>query len=305
MTAIPDFEVRSAGDANPADLVDVLSAGYGRTFTREWFEWKHRENPWGMSRSYVAIDDGGILGVVFGLPWQIRIGDQIVETSRLVDGATTPRSARRGVFRNVVAAELANWKADERPGAVLATATPEAQAAHVKNGAVALEAIQSAYRPVSWSRAAVETGVGVLDTFELAQHETRTITAWDVAALRWRLDPRSGIDYEISRLANSDTAHGVVHRTVLHRGLRTIVLTAHWGPAAECNKLIRALAWRSKALAVLAPSGPGAADPMPSVALKRGQSLLCVWDRRVAAGATPLDSRAAWALDGFDLEGVI
>ena len=305
MTALPDFEVRAADDVDPGDLVDVLSAGYGRTFTREWFQWKHCENPWGASRSYVAVDDGGILGVVFGLPWKLRVGDQIVETSRLVDGATTPRAARRGVFRNVVAAELANWRAEERPGVVLATATPEAQAAHVKNGAVALDAIQSAYRPVSWSRATLETNFSVLETFELAQPTNRTITAWDVAALRWRLDPRSGIDYAVSRLANSDSAHGVVHRTVSNRGLRTIVLTAHWGPEAECNKLLRVLAWQSKALAVLAPSGPGAADPMPSVALKRGQSLLCVWDRRADTEATPLGSRASWALDGFDLEGVI
>ncbi len=300
-----DFEVRPGNDLDPDDLVDVLSAGYARPFNREWFDWNHRENPWGISRSYVAVDNSGILGVVFGLPWRMSIGDRVVESSRLVDGATTPRAARRGVFRKVVAAELSNWQVGERPGVVLATATPEAQVAHVKNGAVALAAIHSAYRPVIWSPAAVETDVSLIDTFAPTQQRSRATTAWDADALRWRLDSRSGIDYQVSRLVNSDSVHGVVHRTVSNRGLRALLVTAEWGPTVECSRLIRALAWQSRATTVLAPCGPGAVDPKPAFSVKRGQSLLCVWDRRPEPQTTPLTSRNSWALDGCDLEGVI
>jgi len=304
MTAA-DFEVRRADDMDPAELVDVLSAGYGRRFTTDWFEWKHRTSPWGPSASYVATDADGILGVVFGMPWRLRIRGQTIEASRLVDGATTPRAARRGVFRSVVAAHLADWRPDDRPEVVIATATPEAQAAHIKNGAVALDAVDSAYRSVRWSRASIESGENVLESFLLPADDGRVITAWDTLALQWRLDRRSGIDYEISRLAHSSSAHGVVHRTVSHRGLRTIVLAAHWGPEPEWRRLVGALAWLSKAVAILTPSGPGAAEPMPRIPLRRGRSLLCIWDRRSGELVPSLGDRSAWALNGFDLEGVI
>lgn len=305
MATPTDFEVRSADDTDPADLLQVLGDGYGRVFSTEWFQWKHRENPWGPSRSYVAADAGGILGVVFGLPWRLGIDGNTVETSRLVDGATTPRSARRGVFRSVVAAELSKWNPETHPGVVVATATPEAQAAHVKNGAVALEPVDSAYRSVRWSPAAVESGTHLLETFALPTSERRAYTAWDPAALRWRVDPRSGVDYEISRLAHSSHPHGLIHRTVSQHGLRTVVVTAHWGPATAVARLLRALAWRDKALAVLAPSGPGAADAMPRVRLRRGRSLLCVWDHRNEPRSPGLDNHAGWALCGLDLEGVV
>ena len=40
-----DFELRQAGDADVDGVLQALSDGYGRPFTREWFDWKHRSSP--------------------------------------------------------------------------------------------------------------------------------------------------------------------------------------------------------------------------------------------------------------------
>jgi hypothetical protein len=293
------FAIRDVTGEDPQVILDVLRDGYGRTFSREWFEWKHRSSPWGPSRCWLAADEAGPLGVVFGLPWRYQSGGRIVVAARLVDGATTPRSARRGVFRAVVRNELDAWP----DGIVIATATPEAQGAHVKNGAIALEPIHYVYRPTWYSPARTDSGPHVLDGCAPPETGARWTTAWDAPAMRWRTDARSGIDYEVSRLAQADVVHGIVHRVVVTKAVRTLVITASWGPQREVDQLIRALAVRRACALVLAPRGDGAAlrERKPYVA--RGRSLLCVW--RTIGDASRCSERKDWALQGADLEGVI
>ncbi len=301
------FEIHDVAGTGVDDLLQVLSHGYGRPFRRDWFAWKHDGAPWGPSRRLVASDEGGLLGICFAMPWRLRVGDTVVECDRLVDGATTPRATRRGVFRAVVAELVDAWDATRRPGIVLATATPEARDAHVKNGAVALEPIEFFYRPVRWSVAGVESGPGVLDTYQGDLHPDRLATAWDVDSLRWRIDPRSDVDYRVSRLAASNSPHGLVHHTVTTHGVRVLVVSTEWGPKRDRDQLVRALALRSRAVAVLAPMGPGTPTPRRRAALPRGRSQLCVWGRSDSDSVRPADpeDRACWSLDGLDLEGVI
>jgi hypothetical protein len=94
-----------------------------------------------------------------------------------------------------------------------------------------------------------------------------------------------------------------VHRTV-GGARRTLVVSATWGEDADVARLLRALAWQSKAVAVLAPAGAGSVRAKPALGVARGSSLLCVWDQseQPVPGA---DDRGGWALDGVDLEGVI
>ena len=299
----PDFDVRLAGDGDVEGVLTALSNGYGRTFTRDWFRWKHTESPWGRSRCWIAEDSGGFLGVVFGLPWRVRTGNTEIPVSRLVDGATTVRAQRRGVFRRVVAAEL--QAAAPSRGMVIATATPEARDAHVKNGAIALEPIASQHRAVLWRPAAVETTPVVYRGWQPPDHGDALHTHWDDASLQWRLDPRAGIDYLASRLVHADDEHGVVHRVAAHRGVRSLVVTAQWGSAVSVARLISALALRAKALTVLAPTGHGAVARPARLAVTRGSSLLCVWAETDALWASSARRLDDWALDGLTLEGVV
>lgn len=302
----PDFTVRIAG-ANDIDTVlALLSDGYRRTFSREWFEWKHVECPWGASRCWIADDDGGPLGVVFGMPWPLLdlyapADARVVPAWRLVDGATTVRAQRRGVFRAVVQEELDAAGVGHGRGLVFATATPEAQAAHVKNGAVALEPIRYHYRPVRWAPAKLETSIDVVDSW--LPDSNGLATEWTSAALRWRLDARSGKEYSVSRLRQAAAPHGVVHRTVPGK-LRTLVVVSEWGDAAAVARTVRALAWQEKALLVLAPSGDGTAAVRPRISRAGGSSLLCVWDDR-SVGSDRGQQLQSWSLDALDLEGLM
>jgi hypothetical protein len=308
-----DFDVRLA-NVNDVDevatVLAVLGDGYGRPFTETWFRWKHVDNPWGLSRCWVAVDEGGLLGVVFGMPWRLFDGSESRLFRRLVDGATTIRAQRRGVFRAVAHAELAAAGAAPRdrsdgPGdgvgaraLVFATATPEARDAHVKNGATALEPISSFYCPVRWSSARVESGLDVGDDWCATVGGGRS-TDWGSGALGWRTDHRSGLSYVVSRLIQSDQPHGVVHRTVG----RTLVVSATWGPRAEVRTALRAIARQQRCILVLQPAGVGTPTSRPRPGLARGESLMCVWEQHHdVSSVAPLDR---WSLSGLDLEGVM
>lgn len=298
----PDFAVRRAGPADVDAILGVLSDGYGRPFAREWFAWKHERCPWGASHAFLAEDLDGPLGVGFALRWKYRVAGAPLTGWRLIDGATNTRAQRRGVFRAVVKTMLDFTAAQSDPGVDLATATPEARLAHIKNGATALEPIRSAYRPVRWAPARLDSGPDVCDSWE--RRPTAGIaTDWDGAALRWRTDHLSGIPYRVSCLADADVPHGVVHRTA-GGAARSLVVSATWGPDRVVAGAIRALAWQEKAVAVLMPGGPGTPQRLPRVGLRRGESLMCVWDQRPRPDASSA-SLAGWSLEGLDLEGVI
>lgn len=298
-----DFTIATAGNSQIEQALQVLSDGYGRPFRREWFEWKHREGPWGPSRVVMARDDVGPLGIVFGLPWAYRCGDERVLGIRLVDGATTPRATRRGVFGGIVRELLDPTDGTVAPPMVIATATRAAQGAHVKNGAVALDPIDFVLRPTRYSGAALDT-TSVLERYVRPGARDATSTAWEPDSLRWRCDERSGNRYLQARLRHSDHYHGLIYSIRSRRGVRMLSITALWGPTAEQALVLRAAARTHRVLAVSGPHGAGTATDHRATGLRRGSSLLCVWDRRPGSDGSSSHVKR-WALSGLDLEGVI
>jgi hypothetical protein len=66
---------------------------------RALFAWKHVDNPFGASPSWVALDDQGVVGVRILMRWGFLFGERAVEAVRAVDTATHPRARGLGVFR--------------------------------------------------------------------------------------------------------------------------------------------------------------------------------------------------------------
>jgi hypothetical protein len=66
----------------------------------EFFEWKHRQNPFGASPAWVAVDGDEIVGFRTFLRWEFAHPDgRIRRAVRAVDTATAPAYQGKGVFR--------------------------------------------------------------------------------------------------------------------------------------------------------------------------------------------------------------
>lgn len=68
---------------------------------REFFRWKHDDNPFGPSPAWVALQDGEIVGFRTFLRWELARGSERLRVVRAVDTASDPDHQGRGIFRRL------------------------------------------------------------------------------------------------------------------------------------------------------------------------------------------------------------
>lgn len=304
-----DIEVLYDHDADVDRCLAVLAVAYATDrFTRDWWEWKHQSGPWGPSRPVLVTSESGDLGAFFALPWHYRAGGVRIPGVRVVDGGTTPAARRRGVLQAMIRREVITW-GDENPGIVVATATPQAQGSHLKNGATVLPPLRYHLGLVSrvgafLRPARLREGLDVLDDYQ-SDDSAGIGSDWSPAALRWRTDPRSGNTYAVAALAEATAPNGLVYRIANLARLRVLIPLATWGSRREIAVLLGSALRRSRGVAVYSPAGPGAVDLPVRWVKGRSEVLVCVWERgRLPADCDPT-VLSGWRLGCAEVEGLI
>jgi GNAT superfamily N-acetyltransferase len=96
-----DLQIREYRDGDEPAVLELLQASLGWVpddqYTR-FFAWKHRENPFGRSPAWVAVDGERIAGFRIFLRWEFERGGAVARAVRAVDTATHPDYQGRGVF---------------------------------------------------------------------------------------------------------------------------------------------------------------------------------------------------------------
>src|ERR1700674_4101384 len=96
-----ELQIREYRDADEAAVLELLQASLGwvpDTQYGRFFAWKHRQNPFGRSPAWVAVDGERIAGFRIFLRWEFTRGGDVVRAVRAVDTATHPDYQGRGVF---------------------------------------------------------------------------------------------------------------------------------------------------------------------------------------------------------------
>jgi len=107
MTAATDdsIDVRVGEPSDRLQVLDLLRPTLGWSSDdqfRAFYSWKHEENPFGPSPSWVAVDDGEVVGFRVFLRWEhVAPGGEVLRTVRAVDTATRPSHQGRGIFRRL------------------------------------------------------------------------------------------------------------------------------------------------------------------------------------------------------------
>lgn len=100
------LEIRPATADDDGAVLDLLAMSLRWVpdeLHARFFEWKHRENPFGPSLVWLALVDGVAVGYRTFLRWELLDGDRIVRAVRAVDTATHPDHRRGGVFSTLTA----------------------------------------------------------------------------------------------------------------------------------------------------------------------------------------------------------
>lgn len=122
------LEVRVAEPADRPAVLELLSASLGwlpdEHFDR-FFDWKHKQSPFGESPEWVALDGARVVGFRTFLRWEFERSDgAVLRGVRAVDTATHPSHQGRGIFRRLTLAALDDVTAE---GVDFVFNTPNAQ----------------------------------------------------------------------------------------------------------------------------------------------------------------------------------
>jgi GNAT superfamily N-acetyltransferase len=123
----PDLQIREYRDADEPAVLELLQASLGWVPDAQYgqfFAWKHRENPFGRSPAWVAVDGERIAGFRIFLRWEFERGGTVSRAVRAVDTATHPEYQGRGIF-----SRLTLYAVDElrRDGVAFVFNTPNDQ----------------------------------------------------------------------------------------------------------------------------------------------------------------------------------
>lgn len=93
--------IRRALPADRPQIITLLAASLGREADprfEELYAWKHEDNAFGVSPSWVACDGEKIAGFRALMRWEFTRGDELVRCVRAVDTATHPDYQGQGIF---------------------------------------------------------------------------------------------------------------------------------------------------------------------------------------------------------------
>lgn len=107
------MKIREATDKDLVPIVNVLKASLGETSskkTKEVWEYKHVNNPFGRSLVLVAEEEGEIIGVRAFMRWKWQYGSTSFSAFRAVDTATHPKHQGKGIFKKLTFKALEKGK---------------------------------------------------------------------------------------------------------------------------------------------------------------------------------------------------
>lgn len=103
-----EIGIRAAAEGDIPRVIELMRVALGEgkiPRTREFFDWKHRKNPFGQSPMWVAEVGGQLVGVRLFMRWQWRWQNgHVASAVRAVDTATHPDFQGKGIFKKLTLA---------------------------------------------------------------------------------------------------------------------------------------------------------------------------------------------------------
>lgn len=109
------MDIRRATDADLPGILELLTSSLGWVPDDQYaafFRWKHQENPFGRSPTWLAVEDDQIVGLRAWMRWRFRRAGRVWDAVRAVDTATHPDHQGRGIFRTLTTSSLEELTAE-------------------------------------------------------------------------------------------------------------------------------------------------------------------------------------------------
>lgn len=146
-----DLTIRRATPGDDEQILELAAASLGWVpdgLHREFFDWKHRHNPFGPSPMWVACSGKRVVGFRTFLRWEFLRAGETVRAVRAVDTATHPDFQGKGIFRNLTLHALEELR-EEGVAFVFNTPNDQSRAGYLKMGWVEVGRLPVSVRPRS------------------------------------------------------------------------------------------------------------------------------------------------------------
>lgn len=107
--------MRVAQPSDGAAVLDLLRVSLAKgadPLYEGFFRWKHEQNPFGASPSWVAVADGQVVGFRTFMRWEFLRDGQVVRAVRAVDTATAPEFRGQGIFSRLTLTAVQDLRAE-------------------------------------------------------------------------------------------------------------------------------------------------------------------------------------------------
>ncbi|MGH8892862.1 MAG: GNAT family N-acetyltransferase [Actinomycetes bacterium] len=284
-----ELTLRAATPEDQTDVLDLVGSvmGWGSddAAARMW-RWKHVDNPAGPSPTWVAEDDGRVVGVRVFLRWCFDSDDGPRIAVRAVDTVTHPDYRGRGLFRRLTLLALDDLAAEgvdfvfntpndqSRPGYLSMGWQPVSKLPVRVHAVGVTGAFAMARNRVPSELESLPTDIGVpagdgLDDDAVAALEsapgTGLRTRRSAGYLRWRYSGHPELRYRVVRLS-TDPAEGIAVVRMRRRGTAVEATVAELAvpDRRAARRLVSTLARRAGASYALAlPGGAGCGVVVP------------------------------------------
>lgn len=319
-----DVAIRPMQPSDESQVLALIEASLGRRpdpRNAKFFAWKHRENAFGASPCWVAVDGDRVVGLRALMRWEFDTPGGVARAVRAVDTATHPDYQGRGIFSALTRRAVDELTAD---GVAFIFNTPndKSRPGYLKMGWQEVGQLPTGLRPTSafrlpriaaarapaelWSEpteaglsiaAALADDAAVAGLLTVQPRTDGVATRRTPAYLRWRY----GFEPLVYRafLAESSLSDGVLLFRLRRRGRATEMVVGDLllpepAPAAA-RRLIRSALRATGADHALGLRTTAAAGLLPVP----GQGPMLTWRGLVSETKPPL---ADWKLSLGDIE---
>lgn len=337
-----ELRIREAGEGDTEQILDLLRASLGEGAiprAREYWEWKHRSNPFGTSPALVAEAEGRVVGLRVFMRWTWERDGRRIPAVRAVDTATHPDWQGRGIFTRLTLSLVERLTED---GVAFVFNTPNrfSRPGYLKMGWSSvgrmtmwvhprrpLRALVRLAKPTaeegdtipaesSPSKKSGRSVAALLEEPELddlldsrVAGDSRLSTPRTTTYLRWRYLEIPGFDYEAAWSLNDDAAAVVVYRHRRRGSLLELrfceVLVGPGSKSRRCAaRLIRSVVRESDAdyAVAMVPAGTLARRAIASSGFLPAPRLGPILTVRPLSDTTRRLDASAWSLSIGDLE---
>lgn len=135
-TGVGELELRRYDESDEPAVLELMKRALGwrpEDPNAEFFRWKHRLSPFGISPAWVALDGARVAGFRTFMRWEFSAGGRTHTAVRAVDTATDPDYQGRGIFSRLTRQAVEELRADG-VGFVFNTPNDQSRPGYLKMG---------------------------------------------------------------------------------------------------------------------------------------------------------------------------